>query len=124
MTHNLSRFATIHVYNFLHLTISKQEILQTIAESVLFYKTTCFTNLEKHCREWMIGDWREIVIMPEDKGSKIFVLDREDCAQRVLVYQDDVTNFVVIEDHAAATHILKHYQPLLQPLLQLLNFLK
>ena len=45
--------------------------------------------------------WREIVIRPADKGSKIFVLDKEDYVKRVLVHLNDVTTFVVIEDHTA-----------------------
>ena len=61
-------------------------------------------NLPEESREALqdMEKWKDVVIRPADKGSKFFVLDREDYVQRTLVHLNDKNTFMEIHDKTAA----------------------
>ena len=66
-------------------------------------------NLRKESRKALqdLKKFKDVVIRPADKGSKFFILDREEYVQRVLVRLNDGNTFMEIDDNAAATESVK-----------------
>ena len=95
---------SIHFCNNPCLEFYIQQVSKSLLQTNSRRHSLLQDNLPHESRKALqeMKKWREIVIRPADKGSKIFVLDREDYVQRVLVHLNDATTLVVIEDHAAA----------------------
>ena len=57
-------------------------------------------NLPEETRKALedMKSWRDTVIRLPDKGSKFFVIDREDLVERTLAHLQDISTFVAIED--------------------------
>ena len=46
--------------------------------------------------------WKDLIIRPSDKGSKFFIMDKEDYIQRVLVHLNDPSTFVIVHNKEEA----------------------
>ena len=74
--------------------------MQTVSTT----RKTLPDNLPTESRKALedMKSWKELVIRPSDKGSKFFILDREDYIQRVLVHLNDPSTFVIVQNKPEA----------------------
>ena len=88
-----------HCLEFFIEQVSK-ELLQTNSRRT----NTLPDNLPEESRKALkdMKNWKDTVIRPADKGSKFFILDREEYVNRVMVHLNDTNTFTVVQDKAEA----------------------
>ena len=86
----------------LELFINKvsNELLQTVSKT----RNTLPDNLPAESRKALedMKLWKDLIIRPADKGSKFFILDKEDYIQRVLIHLNDPSTFVIVHNKEEA----------------------